>query len=137
MRVEELLEKICGSTKVYVYDNDGTTYVDNVAVKYLDDVKKDTDLMRSLVVDWSVTNGKLEIEIEYKKNIYEISSGIDLLYSVSLIENRRLPVYVCCQGYSNYNFKEGKRWEDSPTYLILNDDKIFIADSCGYMEYWK
>lgn len=38
------------------------------------------------------------------------------------------PVFVCCEGYSNYNFREGRPWNDTDTFAIVHDGKLFIID---------
>lgn len=48
---------------------------------------------------------------------------------------RELPddmeVFVGCQGYSNYDFRHDEPWEDSDTFAIIHDGKLFITDSCA------
>jgi hypothetical protein len=40
-------------------------------------------------------------------------------------------VFVGCQGYSNYNFKENEPWEDTETFAIVHEGKLFITDECA------
>ena len=42
-----------------------------------------------------------------------------------------MPVFVGCEGYCNYNFKEGKPWDDTDTFAIVHDGKLFITDPCA------
>lgn len=42
-----------------------------------------------------------------------------------------MPVFVGCQGYTNYNFKEQKLWDDTDTFAIVHDGKLFITDECA------
>lgn len=39
------------------------------------------------------------------------------------------PIFVACQGYCNYDFKENHRTAD--THVIVRDGKIFITDECA------
>lgn len=45
-----------------------------------------------------------------------------------------MPVFVSCQGYSNFNFCSNEPWEDEDTFGIVHNGKLFITDSCG--ELW-
>ena len=40
-------------------------------------------------------------------------------------------VFVGCQGYSNFNFDENKPWDDTDTFAIEHDGKLFITDECA------
>lgn len=42
-----------------------------------------------------------------------------------------MEVFVGCQGYTNYDFKNRKRHEDSDTFTIVHEGKLFITDSCA------
>ena len=42
-----------------------------------------------------------------------------------------MPVFVGCEGYCNYNFEEGEPWDDTDTFAIVHDGKLFITDSCA------
>jgi len=42
-----------------------------------------------------------------------------------------MPVFVGCQGYSNYNFEEKAPWEDEDTFAIVHEGKLFITDACA------
>jgi hypothetical protein len=41
-----------------------------------------------------------------------------------------MPVFVGCQGYTNFNFKRNEPWEDTDTFAIVHDGKLFITDDC-------
>ena len=43
-----------------------------------------------------------------------------------------MEVFVACEGYSNWNFKEDRPWNDDPTLYEIIDGKLFICDSCAY-----
>lgn len=40
-----------------------------------------------------------------------------------------MPVFVGCEGYCNYDFKEQEPVEDTDTFAIIHDDKLFITDA--------
>ena len=40
-------------------------------------------------------------------------------------------VFVGCEGYCNYDFEEGKPVEDTDTFGIVHDGKLFITDACA------
>lgn len=42
-----------------------------------------------------------------------------------------MPVFVGCEGYCNYNFEEKKPWDDTDTFAIVHDGKLFITDPCA------
>ena len=43
-----------------------------------------------------------------------------------------MEVYVACEGYSNWNFKENRQWPDQETVYKVMDGKLFICDGCAY-----
>lgn len=42
-----------------------------------------------------------------------------------------MPVFVACQGYCNYDFKNQKPFDDTDTFRILHSGKLFITDECN------
>ena len=40
-------------------------------------------------------------------------------------------VFVGCQGYSNFNFSNNKPHEDTDTFAISYNEKLFITDECA------
>lgn len=42
-----------------------------------------------------------------------------------------MPVFVACQGYCNYNFDRKQPFEDTDTFGIVHDGKLFITDDCA------
>lgn len=40
-------------------------------------------------------------------------------------------VFVGCQGYSNFDFKRNEPWEDTDTFAIVHNGKLFITDDCA------
>ena len=42
-----------------------------------------------------------------------------------------MQVFVGCEGYCNYNFKKGEPWDDTDTFAIVHDEKLFITDPCA------
>lgn len=42
-----------------------------------------------------------------------------------------MPVFVGCQGYCNYDFKNKKSYDDTDTFAIVHDEKLFITDECA------
>lgn len=43
-----------------------------------------------------------------------------------------MQVFVGCEGYCNYDFEEGRPMEDTDTFGIVYDGKLFIVDPCYY-----
>lgn len=42
-----------------------------------------------------------------------------------------MPVFVACQGYCNYNFDRKQPFDDTDTFGIIYDGKLFITDDCA------
>lgn len=42
-----------------------------------------------------------------------------------------MPVFVACEGYCNYDFDRGQPFEDTDTFGIVHDGKLFITDDCA------
>ena len=42
-----------------------------------------------------------------------------------------MPVFVACQGYCNYDFGNDEPCEDTDTFLIVRDGKLFVTDECA------
>ena len=42
-----------------------------------------------------------------------------------------MPVFVACQGYCNYDFENNKPVDDTDTFAIVHDGKLFITDECA------
>lgn len=42
-----------------------------------------------------------------------------------------MPVFVACQGYCNYDFDRKQPCEDTDTFGIVHDGKLFITDDCA------
>lgn len=42
-----------------------------------------------------------------------------------------MQVFVGCQGYCNYDFKNRKPYKDTDTFAIVHDGKLFITDDCA------
>lgn len=40
-------------------------------------------------------------------------------------------VFVACQGYCNYNFENNRPYEDTDTFAVIHDEKLFITDDCA------
>lgn len=40
-------------------------------------------------------------------------------------------VFVGCQGYTNYDFKNGKECDGTNTFAIVHNGKLFITDECA------
>ena len=45
-------------------------------------------------------------------------------------QNPDSEIFVSCQGYNNYDYKEKTHREDDGTYLLKKDGQLFIADTC-------
>lgn len=39
-------------------------------------------------------------------------------------------IFVACEGYCNYDFKNNKPWKDTDTFAIMHDGKLFMTDNC-------
>lgn len=42
-----------------------------------------------------------------------------------------MPIFVACEGYCNYDFERGQTFEDTDTFGIVYDGKLFITDDCA------
>ena len=42
-----------------------------------------------------------------------------------------MQVFVGCEGYCNYDFKNRRPMEDTDTFGIVYDGKLFITDPCA------
>ena len=42
-----------------------------------------------------------------------------------------MEVFVGCQGYSNYDFKQNKPYDETDTFAIVHKGKLFITDECA------
>lgn len=42
-----------------------------------------------------------------------------------------MPVFVGCQGYTNYDFKNQKPFDDTDTFVIEYKGKLFITDEAA------
>lgn len=40
-------------------------------------------------------------------------------------------VFVACEGYCNYDFENNEPLEDTDTFAIVHDGKLFMTDSCA------
>ena len=60
-------------------------------------------------------------------------STLNIKYLKSIIKNLPddMEIFVGCQGYTNYDCKRGCMPEDSDTFLIVYDGKLFITDECA------
>ena len=61
---------------------------------------------------------KMEMNVGYLKNVIK-----------DLPDD--MPVFVCCQGYTNFDFKAGEPCENTDTFAIVHEDKLFITDNCA------
>ena len=50
-----------------------------------------------------------------------------------VIENLpdNMPVFVACQGYCNYDFDNNRQYNDTDTFAVIHDGKLFITDDCA------
>lgn len=46
-----------------------------------------------------------------------------------------MPVFVACQGYCNYDFKNHKPFDDTDTFAIVHNEKMIITDECRVETY--
>lgn len=61
---------------------------------------------------------KMEMNVRFLKDIIE-----------DLPDN--MPVFVACQGFCNYDFGNKKPFDDTDTFGIVHDGKLFITDECN------
>ena len=40
-------------------------------------------------------------------------------------------IFVACEGYCNYDFDNNKALEDTDTFAVIHDGKLFITDECA------
>lgn len=41
-----------------------------------------------------------------------------------------MPVFVACEGYCNYDFRQQKPFDSTDTFTIIHEGKLFITDEC-------
>ena len=61
------------------------------------------------------------------KNITNVGSLRELIKD--LPDN--MPVFVGCQGYTNYDKETKSMRKDNDTFAIVHDGKMFITDECA------
>lgn len=42
-----------------------------------------------------------------------------------------MPVFVACEGYCNYDFRQQKPFDGADTFAIIHEGKLFITDECA------
>lgn len=82
-----------------------------------------SELYRYLSCETKDDNGakdniSMEMNVGYLKNILK-----DL--------PDETPVFVACQGYCNYDFENNKPVDNTDTFAIVYDGKLFITDECA------
>lgn len=61
----------------------------------------------------------------------EMEMNIGLLKQVIANLPDDMPVFVGCQGYANYDFKNRRACAETDTFAIVHGGKLFITDECA------
>ena len=79
-------------------------------IRYLEDVDEEKDMINASFC--------MEMNVGYLKELLN-----------DLPDD--MPVFVACQGFCNYNFDRKQPFEDTNTFGIVYDGKLFITDDCA------
>ena len=70
-------------------------------------------------------------ETDMKNNSSHMEMNIGKLKEIIKNLPNDMPVFVACEGYCNYDFDRGQPCEDTDTFGIVHDGKLFITDDCS------
>lgn len=78
-------------------------------------------------------NGFLKDTVIYIDLVGRTNMEMNVGYLKDLIKDLPddMPVFVACQGFCNYNFDRKQPFEDTDTFGIVHDGKLFITDDCA------
>lgn len=78
-------------------------------------------------------NGFLKDTVIYIDLVGRTNMEMNVGYLKDLIKDLPddMPVFVACQGYCNYDFDCKQPCEDTDTFGIVHDGKLFITDDCA------
>lgn len=89
---------------------------------------------------WSTNNAEVPVQIvawRYRCMTYKgeelmlnMEMNVGCLKEIIKDLPDAMPVFVACQGYCNYNFDRKQPFEDTDTFGIVHDGKLFITDDC-------
>lgn len=107
-------------------DNRGKNGIPYSIKDLLDDAKDIKDMIGELI---QYLEGNEEQNMENTSFHMEINVGKLKEIIKNLPDDT--PVFVACQGYCNYNFEREQPCEDTDTFGIVHDGKLFITDGCA------
>ena len=83
--------------------------------------------------DFCEENGFLKNTVTYIDLVGRTNIEMNVGKLKEIIKNLPddMPVFVACQGYCNYNFDREQPYEDTDTFGIVHDRKLFITDDCA------
>ena len=70
-------------------------------------------------------------ETDMKNNSSHMEMNIGKLKEIIKNLPNDMPVYVACDGFCNYDFDYNRPFEDTDTFGIVHDGKLFITDDCA------
>ena len=70
-------------------------------------------------------------EKDMKNTSYHMEMNVGKLKEIIKDLPDDMPVFVACQGYCNYNFDRKQPFDDTDTFGIIYDGKLFITDDCA------
>lgn len=71
------------------------------------------------------------MRLKQAKEDTEIKMNVGLLKELIKDLPDDMQVFVGCLGYCNYDFTDQKSSEDTDTFAIVHDGKLFITDECA------
>ena len=78
-------------------------------------------------------NGFSKDTVTYIDLVGRVNMEMNVGYLKEIIKDLPddMPVFVACEGYCNYDFDRGQPCEDTDTFGIVHDGKLFITDDCS------
>lgn len=70
-------------------------------------------------------------EKDMKNTSYHMEMSVGKLKAILKDIPDDMPVFVACEGYCNYDFDRKQPCDDTDTFGIVHDGKLFITDDCA------
>ena len=108
-------------------ENRGQNGTPNSIQDLLDDAKDIEDMIGELIQYLEDDDE----EKDMKNTSYHMEMNVGKLKEIIKDLPDDMPVFVACQGYCNYNFDRKQPFDDTDTFGIIYDGKLFITDDCA------
>lgn len=108
-------------------ENRGKNGTPNSIQDLLDDAKDIEDMIGELIQYLEDDDE----EKDMKNTSYHMEMNVGKLKEIIKDLPDDMPVFVACQGYCNYNFDRKQPFDDTDTFGIIYDGKLFITDNCA------